>query len=125
MNLGGAARRGEVRAVPGRDDQHAPYPASYQIRVDLLGRLQPIGHAEVPARHEGFHELPAAWGAILVDHRDPDVVDVPGDRVAEEEQEEDREHEREDHAARVAAELDPLLPGDREKANRIEHTPTR
>ena len=98
----GAAGRLEVRGVAGCYGQHGQHRAPHQQTVYLRRGVQPLDHHEVPTRYEGVREFAALSRSVLVQDRDPNVVDVQADRVSEEQEEKERERKRQDHAARIS-----------------------
>src|SRR5690606_13673592 len=88
----------------------------HQRIIDRVCALRAMRYGEVPARFECLDEQPALRGAVLVEHGDLEVANVPADRVPEEHQHHHRHAEREHHAARIATELNPFLACYRERA---------
>src|SRR5690606_41219210 len=116
----GAAGR-EVAAEAGRDDEDGPVAPAAEPANDIVAAVRARGHAEVAACGEGVDQRAARASAVLVEDGEPDLPHVPVDGVAEEDEEEDGEREGEDHAPRVASELDRLLAGDGKGAAEAEH----
>jgi len=89
---------------------------SAQQRRDLGVALQLHDWHEDPGLTERLHEATTLLALVVVQHAEVDPVDVEADRVAEEQHQERWQDEGQRQAARIAPDLDRLLPGHRDKA---------
>ena len=89
--------------------------AAGQQRGDLGVALERHDRHEDPGLPERLHEAAALLAVVVIQHAEVDPVDVEADHVAEEQHQEGRQNEGQRQAARVAPELDCLLPGHREQ----------
>src|SRR5688572_9789753 len=92
-----------------RNYQDTGHAAARQLTIDAAAICEVCRDPEVAAALQHFDDLATVAATVLVHDCELDVTYVPRDRVAEEQEHEKRQQERERHAARIPAQLDHLL----------------
>ena len=110
------------RPKSGRDVDDDPGPPGPDPLVRLPRAVEHAHEPEVLGVDDPVDVGAAPRGAVVVDHRDEQALDVERELVAEQQDEQQRYHHREPQVRGIPQELPGLLPGDGERA--IETEPT-
>jgi hypothetical protein len=106
----GVVVTGHVAGEARRKNDDGFHPAFVEELLDAGRAVEGELQIEIGAGRELSRELPAERGPVLVHDRDRHVLDVEGDGIAEEDDHEDGQADRQVKAPRIAADVDRFLP---------------
>src|SRR5690606_15887087 len=105
---GGGTAAGEIGGEGRRDDDDAAHAAQHERLLELTS-VMPGDDVEIARGTETRRQILRRWRRLLNDEADAGTRGIQRDAVAEEENEDERQHEGDEDAARIAHDLQRLL----------------